>query len=166
MREHLGDLFEMEDVDVRCILTNGSLTKAGLNIMGAGVAGAAARQHPWLPMYHGHLIAEHGVQVYLTPGRMLMFPTMETIESMATIERVGQSIEETEWLADIYGWKNIALPRPGAGLGGLVWDEIKDWIEGEIDDRFIIVHKEGTPTRLSFREVAEVMDVEDGPQWS
>lgn len=140
MREHLGDLWEMRDVDVRCILTNGTVMSSGDNIMGAGVAGAAAKKYPWLPMYHGRMISEHGVHVYLTPGRMLMFPTKERLEDDSTLERIAQSVLDTMGMADQYGWENIALPRPGAGLGGLVWDEIKDEIELLVDSRFILVH--------------------------
>ena len=36
----------------------------------------------------------------------------------------------------------IALPRPGCGNGGLIWDDIKGYIEYMLpEDRFIVVER-------------------------
>lgn len=139
MIEREIDLWELE-CDVRCITTNGTVdSMSAENIMGAGCAGEAVRRHPWLPQYHGMLIQENGQHVFLCPGRLVMFPTIRELGEGASLELVVRSSKELLHLADIYEWERIALPRPGAGLGGLEWGEVKEILEPELDDRFIIV---------------------------
>ena len=41
--------------------------------------------------------------------------------------------------ADVYGWKRVALPQPGCGLGGLKWAEVGPVLGQLLDDRFIIL---------------------------
>jgi hypothetical protein len=147
MIEQAIDLWEIK-ADVRCITTNGTVTAQGANIMGGGCAKGAADRYPSLPYIYGDLIRQHGHHVFLIPVSVLpgpktdslvMFPTKETIQENAFLGTIFRSAIELRDLADIYKWDKIALPRPGAGLGGLKWEDVKPVLEKVLDDRFIIL---------------------------
>lgn len=124
--------------DVLCVTTNGTVLRNGENIMGAGIAGEAARRHAWLPRVHGQLLREHGVNVYLLPCKLVMFPTKPSIDRPASMSLIEESCRTLMWMADLYQWGNVALPAPGAGLGGLEWDDVRDAIDPIIDNRVTI----------------------------
>jgi hypothetical protein len=131
------DLWTVE-ADVRCVTTNGTVTPEGLNVMGGGCAREAAERYPLAPRQLGRLLAVHGNHVYLLDGGLVSFPTKEDVWDNSTIETVRRSVVELETLTDLYGWQNVALPRPGCGLGGLFWDDVFPLVN-ELDDRFILV---------------------------
>lgn len=167
MREVSADAWSVV-CDVLCVTTNCTIKRTGspqlgpgANVMGGGIAGEAARRDPSLPFRYAELIEDFGHHVYLTTlvdsrnvqdicsRPVLMFPTKNEVWENSTEERIAQSLHETRALADIYGWKNIALPRPGAGLGGLDWhSHVRPFLIGFLDavkkdDRFIIVSYPG-----------------------
>lgn len=140
MIEQKIDLWELE-CDVRCITTNGTVRGGnGRNIMGGGCAREAVYRFPDLDLEYGDLIRRHGHHVFLMHDGLVMFPTKETIQDNASLATVERSCRELVKLADMYGWKKVAVPRPGAGLGGLKWENVKPvcefWLHGP---RFIIV---------------------------
>lgn len=139
MIEVEADLWEIE-CDVRCITTNGIVTAAGHNIMGGGCAYEAARLFPDVPWRLGALLKEHGNHVFLLGPKLVSFPTIEQNLGRATRQRILTSAYELLALAKLYGWKKIALPRPGSGLGGLNYDRtVRPLLNGLLDDRFLIV---------------------------
>ena len=131
------DLWKIE-ANVRCITTNGTVLPNGRNIMGGGCAGEAASQWPVLPLLHGDLITRHGQHVFLL-GALVMFPTKRNIRDKASLDLIVQSARELVTLTDLYGWSRVAVPRPGAGLGGLQWEAVEEILEPILDDRFTIV---------------------------
>lgn len=142
MREVSANAWEVK-CDVLCITTNGSIRTDGSNPMGGGIAREAAVQNSLLPHLYGGMIQAFGHHVYLI-GDLLMFPTKNQVYENASIIRISWSITETKVLADLYGWETIALPRPGAGLGGLDWhSQVKPAIEWDLDDRFLVVSYPG-----------------------
>lgn len=56
---------------------------------------------------------------------------------------IEKSCRQLVKLADEMGWKTVCLPRPGCGAGELEWLEVLQAIKPLLDDRFVIVHKEG-----------------------
>lgn len=133
------DLWSVE-ADVRCITTNGTVNAYNKNIMGAGCAKEAADKFPGLPLHLGWLISQHGNHVYLLQPGLVSFPTKEDVRNPSTFSRVQDSTHELLTLAKLYGWKKIALPRPGCGLGGLDYEKnVRPMLNGLLDDRFIIV---------------------------
>lgn len=147
MREIAADAWEVE-CDVLAITTNGTVMENGANVMGGGIAKEAALRNPTLPFMYGSLIERYGHHVYLIPGpvpvvqpSLLMFPTKDAVDEPASLQRIEHSIYEANLLANLYKWETIALPRPGAGLGGLDWErEVKPCLLAlNLSDRFLIV---------------------------
>jgi len=157
MREISADAWSVE-CDILCITTNKTI-KNNRNVMGGGIAKEAAYRDASLPLTYARLIQQNGHHVFLIDSYvdyghghvvhhkpLLMFPTKEEVWENSNLFTITRSIEETKVLADLYGWKNIALPRPGAGLGGLDWhSKVKPHLEFLLhkDDRFIIVSYPG-----------------------
>lgn len=148
MREVSANAWDI-DHDVLCITTNCTLYHAetGIiqNVMGGGIAGEAARRFPNLPAQYAQLIKQHGHHVFLI-GKLLMFPTKNEVRENSSLDVIQRSVSETLVLAAVYGWRNIALPRPGAGLGGLDWHtEVRPLLMSMIGDvdRFIVVSYPG-----------------------
>lgn len=148
MLEAARDLWSM-GTDVICITTNGTVisnrtTGDRQNVMGGGCALEARQRHPVLPGQLARLIDAYGNHVFLLERKIVAFPTKEDVSKPSTMERISKSVDELLVLADLYGWTSIALPRPGAGLGGLNWDDVRPVLAPRLDDRFIIV---SYPTR-------------------
>lgn len=138
MREIEGDAWQIP-CDVLCITTNGTVREDGRNIMGGGIARQAVETYPGIDLEYGNMIRHHGHHCFLIRD-LVMFPTKDTIQTPATIKRILESIYDVKLLADVYRWRDILLPRPGSGLGGLSWHmQVRPAIERVLDDRFIIV---------------------------
>lgn len=141
MKEAIGDLFSYP-CDARVIPTNGQLRSNGLAIMGAGVAKQAATQDPHLALCLGKAIQRHGVRCEVIddgPPATVAFPTKYNWRQDSDRGLIAQSTAELVALTDHYNWRTVAMPRVGAGLGGLRWSDIGCFFEGELDDRFVIV---------------------------
>jgi len=162
MREISADAWEV-DCDVLCITTNCTI-RNDQNVMGGGIAREVAVRDPDIPGEYADLIKAFGHHVYLmkmvyeqewedpfAEKFILMFPTKNEVSENSSLARVFLSVIETKALADIYGWKTIALPRPGCGLGGLDWHgKVRPFFErlapdnaGYLDNRFLIVSYPG-----------------------
>jgi O-acetyl-ADP-ribose deacetylase (regulator of RNase III) len=145
MVERLVDLWTME-ADAICITTNGFVKANGECVMGRGCALEAKRKFPHVSKLLGTKIKENGnhTQILMAPKDVVYvaFPVKHNWWEPADYRLIQRSAEELVKLADEHGWKQVALPRPGCGNGGLRWDEVKPFLTC-LDDRFIIVHKEG-----------------------
>lgn len=165
MKEIKKDLFACigdKDVDAICITTNGNYTVGGLACMGGGCAGEAARRWPEVPKRLGKLLKqfrnnipfvigavdEKGNHLVLNPEMIqnrqfkclvFSFPTINNLGSASNLQLIKQSASIMADYATQFKLKSIILPRPGVGIGGLSWEEVKPEIEKILDDRFVIV---------------------------
>ena len=165
MKEIKTDLFETiyeDGVDAICITTNGHYTKSGLAVMGGGCAGVCAKRWPETAKRLGRLLKTFGSNIpfvigaldidgnYMEPTRdmikdkqfkclIISFPTINSLIDGSSIPLIKQSSTLLKDYADKFDLKNIMVPRPGVGIGGLSWSEVKPEIESILDDRFTIV---------------------------
>lgn len=156
MRETTGDIWEYANThrtDAVCVLTN--MTVSGnLLIMGAGQAAQAAKMFPALPSvwgeYYINRFAHEGPAVIWTPKEALYsftqghnrwavvsFPTKIHPNEKSTLSLIERSCREL--VALVNGSTNIALPRPGCGLGRLRWVDVKPILKEILDDRFVVI---------------------------
>lgn len=170
MREVIGkDIFDqISEFDAICITTNCSLDDQFNNMMGGGLAGAAANRWPLLPEIYGKLLmvapdvpvilgwtCRHNSLLFCSslkslsadelinePVAVVAFPTMHSIMEPASLDLVKRSATLLVELAFSHDWKKISIGRPGAGIGGLDWEsQVKPAIEEIFDYRFSVFHK-------------------------
>lgn len=165
MKEKKTDLFDCivdPDVDAICVTTNGHFTTSGLAVMGGGCAGEAARRWPEVPKRLGKLLKQFRANVPFVIGAVdeganhleltsdliekkqfkcliFSFPTINNLMRGSEIDLIRQSATMMVEQANKYKLKQIILPRPGVGIGGLSWADVKSVIAPLLDDRFVIV---------------------------
>lgn len=144
MRYFTGDLFEQK-VNAVCVPTNGAVRFNGNAVMGAGLAKIAAERWPDLPEILGMSIKLFGNNVSCLkwiPKQLYYvcaFPTKENWRYYSTLDLVERSALQLSELAGWTGWRNVALPKVGTGLGGLPWKDVQTVLEKTLDDRFVLV---------------------------
>lgn len=155
MREVIGDLWaaKMADrvVDARGVPTNGIVKPNGQAVMGAGVAKQAADRWSLLPELLGDRLKYYGEGTYAVwpdPGgqAVVCFQTKRHYRDLSDLALIEQSAVELVRLTKLWAWKTVALPRVGAGLGGLAWPDVKAVLEPLLDDRFIVVSHQPAPS--------------------
>jgi hypothetical protein len=146
MLETTGSIWDMCSADAVCVTTNGMLNKKGEAVMGKGIALEAKQRFTGVEKVLGALIKAGGNSVYPLPfflfkdsGQIVSFPTKHHWRDKSSIDLIKVSCFELINLTDDRGWGRIVLPRPGCGLGGLSWANVKKEIEKILDDRFIVV---------------------------
>lgn len=165
MKEKKADLFETifdNDVDAICITTNGQYLMDGRAAMGGGCAGVCAKKWPLTAVRLGKCLKNFGTNVpfvigaldnkgnYIEPSLkiikekkfkclILSFPTINDLIDGANLDLIKQSIQELKAMVYKYELKGIVIPRPGVGIGGLDWNDVKPILEEQLDDKFTIV---------------------------
>jgi hypothetical protein len=165
MKELKADLFETiyeGGVDAICITTNGHYTKDGQAAMGGGCAGVCAKLWPETSFRLGTCLKNFMTNVpfvigaldedgvYIKPTLKLIkdrkfktlifsFPTIDNLMDGAKLDLIKNSAKELKILVDRFELRGIMVPRPGVGIGGLEWDDVKPILEEYMDDRFTIV---------------------------
>lgn len=165
MKEIKEDLFNCildPEVDAICVTTNGNYTRSGSAVMSGGCAGAAARRWPEVPKRLGKMLRtflsnipfvigvldEKGDHIELTNEAIenhqfkclvFSFPTIHNLINGANLQLIKQSATIMVDYANQYKLKKVVIPRPGTGVGGLDWKDVKPEIENILDDRFVIV---------------------------
>lgn len=165
MKERKTDLFETiyeDEVDAICITTNGQYTMQGMAAMGGGCAGICAKRWPETAWRLGRLLKTFGSNIpfvigaldedgnHIEPTKEMIanktfkclifsFPTINNLIHGSNIQLIKQSATLLKDYVDQFGLKGVMVPRPGVGIGGLSWAEVKPEIENILDDRFTIV---------------------------
>jgi len=67
------------------------------------------------------------------------FPTIDDLMDGAKLDLIKNSAKELKILVDRFELRGIMVPRPGVGIGGLEWDDVKPILAEYMDDRFTIV---------------------------
>ena len=115
--------------------------------MGAGVAVGFRQRYP--EMYEEYRRRCKATPRELSPGDVYLFKppagdarpwvfNLATQEgywrSRATYEAVEQTLRRMRELAEAEGITSVAMPRIGAGLGGLSWKKVRTIIDGVLGD--------------------------------
>ncbi len=149
MIEVTGSLWDFP-ADVRAITTNGTV-RNGKNVMGIGSALEAKQRFRGLDAILGGLITKHGNRCFrIIQGApsvtLLTFPTKHQVQAKkADHQLIADSCMQAYQMADKFGWKNVLIPRPGCGAGGLKWEgDVQEICRLILDDRFrVITRKDG-----------------------
>jgi hypothetical protein len=105
------------------------------------VAKQAALRFPAIADKLGRLLAEQGSHVFDLGCGIVSYPVEETAWSQPDLRIIARSAEELRLLADRSGWRQVVVPRPGCGGGGLAWKDVQPLLATWLDDRFIVIHQ-------------------------
>jgi len=139
MHEAVGDIWKHAGKGIIVITTNGSLTRDGRAVLGRGVAKQAADNFPGLAEKLGSLIMAQGNHVFDLGSSIVSFPVEETAWSLPDPHIISRSAQELVVLTDAAGWRQVVVPRPDCGGGGLAWHDVRPLLEPWFDGRFLII---------------------------
>lgn len=130
--------------------TNLTIKKDGSLVMGAGIARDFKERFKGINMNWGDRLMrgkhKEGFMVstlkaYLGGERILSlvaFPTKDSWKDNSIPELIRNSALTLKQTADIMGWHYVLLPRPGCGMGGLEWENVKPLLN-MLDERFKVI---------------------------
>lgn len=165
MKERKADLFETiyeDGVDAICITTNGMYDRDGRAAMGGGCAGVCAKRWPETAFRLGKCLKNFMDNVpfvigaldengeYVEPNLkkikarqfkclIFSFPTINSLMDGAKLDLIKNSAKELKVLVDRFELRGVVIGRPGVGIGGLAWGDVKPSLEEFFDDRFTVV---------------------------
>jgi hypothetical protein len=122
------------------IPVNLHVTGSGRAVMGAGLALAAARRYPDLPLIcgeairYGHLKLGYPAHAIVHVDHdVVLFPTKDDWRQPSRLEWIAAGLADLRtktWLHH----RSISFPRLGCGLGGLDWRQVRPLIEAAFAD--------------------------------
>lgn len=139
----------MRNADAICFTSNGVIKKNNELVMGAGIAKAFKNKFEDLPQIAGILVKLNGnicqkidkhIDMIIGQVNIVSFPTKHHWRDKSDINLIKKSAKELMALIEENNWKMIYLTRPGCGMGGLSWKEVKLAIENILDDRVVIAY--------------------------
>ena len=149
MIEIEGNIWDVE-CDWICIPTNGCIKRSGKAVMGKGFALEAKRKYKDIDIEKA--LAKHIQQNGHVFGKLLQdsrsgkwicsFPTKNNWRYPASLRLIEHAAVQLKTAAAAEDEKPVvAMPRPGCGMGKLLWPNVKKVI-GPIlsDDNFVIVN--------------------------
>ena len=141
MIEKTGDyLEEYLDPSVWYVVTtNGFVRNDGTAVMGRGTAKQAADLHKDVPKILGDLLLAHGNVPFLLPYGFVSLPVKHHWKEKADLDLIDRSLRTMRVLWDTYKseGRQIYLPRPGCGNGGLSWYHVRPLVEAYFDDAIV-----------------------------
>jgi hypothetical protein len=152
MIQAVCDIWDMYDQgETVCITTNGFVTRGGNAVMGRGVAAQAVKRFPTIKGKLGRLIMENGNVVQRIAPRIISFPVKPQLgvcneyktnvvkhmrhqykpydwvpgwAMMADLNLIKWSLVQLNQIRDVRSHRQIYLPKPGCGAGGLKWEKV------------------------------------------
>lgn len=147
LKEVTGNVWKMLDKNSAvCILTNNSIYRTidsftlktkTFNPMGGGIAKEAKDRNYGLEERHAQAILNNYYSLgkdQITGAEMLRFPTKENIKENSTLSIIACSLYKVKEYCISNPEITVYLPRPGCGLGGLNWEEVKPVCEQILED--------------------------------
>lgn len=142
MKVFRGSIFDCPNSNYIVIPTNLIVRKDGLAVMGAGLALQAAQLYPELPILLGkHLTRTKDtfpIWFKFKDKTIICFATKHDWKDKASISLIQDNIISLTTTVLLEDWKNIAIPKLGAGLGQLQWNTIKPIMEQLLDNNYIL----------------------------
>lgn len=146
------DIFDiMPDKAAICVTTNGYVKRNGKAVMGPGIAKYVNEN--WhidkrlgdLIKIYGNVPMDLGFINYKTKNlRLISFPTKNDYKDQSDINLIRRSSNLLLNLCSCLDIDNCYIPCPGCGCGGLDYQtQVKSVLNDLLDDRFIIIIKDG-----------------------
>jgi hypothetical protein len=143
MKFRTGNLLDYAGENPVVITTNGTIRRNGMANLGSGNARDLGKKFEWLAQKLGYLLDMKGNHVHHMEMDIISFPVEHSWQSFPEIELIRRSAAELISVTDKNGWKEVYMPLPGCGKGGLKPLDIIPILAPLLDDRFIILNREG-----------------------
>ena len=141
-----GDLWDYHAQGyVVAITTGGMVQKNGTCAMPRGCARQASDRIDMLAYTLGSQIKLHGMHVFDLGNRIVSFPVEQSPFERPQLEIIEHSCKELVELCNYKKWDKVIVPRPGCGLGGLSWTDVRPILEKYFDERFDVISSGDTP---------------------
>lgn len=132
--------------DLRCITTNGQTRADGAAVMGRGCAREATRLIGGIEYKLGGLLRKYGNRPFrlcrYNGADLASFPVKHHWKETADPALIERSAHQLVQMADRFGYRNVLIPRPGCGNGGLDWQSrVRPILAAILDERFTILSK-------------------------
>lgn len=138
MKEQIGNIWSVP-ADAICVTTNGVVMNNEKLVMGGGIAKEAKDKFPGIDYLLGKYINEWENRCfYLKKFKIISFPTKHHYKDPSCLKLIEKSCKELIEICDKFNLQEVSLPRPGCGLGGLKWEQVKPILEKYLDDRFTV----------------------------
>jgi hypothetical protein len=143
MKEVTGDIWDYYDKGNWVVITtNGTVKANGEAVMGKGIALQAKQRFPEFPKILGGFITRNGNRPHpFRLIRIITFPVKYYWAQKADISLIEDSCMELVEGMKLLALEVVYMVRPGCGVGGLVWKDVKPILEKYLDDRFIVVER-------------------------
>lgn len=123
-------------------------TKTSRAVMGTGLGKRASTMWPEVPIMLGKFLSVGGAHTYVLPimrqpnAWTVCAPIKYTMNQKPDADLIGNMAWQLRYLADMYRWERVFLPRLGCGgPRDLDWaSEVRPLFKEAFDDRFVIVH--------------------------
>lgn len=139
MKEQILNIWAVQSIHWIGITTNGFVKSNGALVMGRGVAQQAKARYPGIEFELGKLVKTNGnICHFLKRRRIFTFPVKHNWMELADIDLIIKSSIQLAEIANANRESTYYLPRPGCGNGGLLWAEVKPYLE-HLPDNVICV---------------------------
>lgn len=146
-----AEVFNMvQDGEVVCVTTNGTVKNDGGCVMGRGIARQVRDTFPGIDKRLGGYLKKYGNRCFNLADvamngkkfRLVSFPVKHQWHEQADINLILKSCEQLIELANKFGYTKVYLPAPGCGNGRLDYErDVQPWISNILDDRFVCVRR-------------------------
>lgn len=108
-----------------------------VGVMGGGLALAFRTKYPqmneeYVTLCHAQKLTPGTMHVWVDPNggpAVVNFPTKNQVYKDSEYEYISSGLVALDAEIKARGWKSIAIPALGCGLGGLQWDRVKVMIQ-------------------------------------
>lgn len=142
----LSDVLARNGCDAIVITTNGSVRQDGGAVMGRGVARDCAVKYPEVQAILGWMLATRGNRCHVVRAgnpSIVTLPVKHVWNEPADPALIEQRLFHLVEIANVLGWRRIAMPRPGCGNGQLKWSQVRVPMNALLDERFLVVYEDG-----------------------
>lgn len=88
-------------------------------------------------LYNGFMVTHNPTQF---SDYLVAFPTKTDWRFRSDKSLIASSAQKLRIIADILDWREVLMTRPGCGMGGLEWDEVRHLLDC-LDERFYVIER-------------------------
>ena len=121
----------------KAIPVTNHVKRNGACAMGSPAGYAAVKRVPGIEYVIGGFVDQYGGHVFSLTPELLSFPFKESWDGSPDPVVIRRSIDE---LLALVGDERVHLARPGAGRGGMLWEDVRPFFADCPDNIVLVPH--------------------------